>query len=148
MVVKEEELVAKKHHQSSNLKHLATALAAAAGLVTAVSALYHKPAETEAQASYLTLSQSLEKVSSATIQNSEDILQLHDYLEKLLKVKEQVAVVAVAEADAGVPRSLSSATAVRLLPLIPTPPLPSAHPATPPVKLKSYADVKKAAEAL
>ena len=100
--------------RGSNLKHVATLIAAVAALVTACASFYRKPPEEDAKTAYDTLSKELEKVSGDTSRNHDDVVALHNFLEGFMRAKEIPVV------DAGTPSAVAP---------LPAPVTPTSHTA-------------------
>jgi|SRR5271154_1095230 len=72
----------------SSLKHFASLIAALAALITAIGAFYRKPPEIDAATAYDVLSKEVEKVSADAVQNHNDLVALHGFLEGYMRAKE------------------------------------------------------------
>jgi hypothetical protein len=95
-------LEALRHARSSSLRGYAALLLAAAGLVTAVGAVF-KPEE-GARAGYLELTKSILETQAEVRQQHDDLERLRQYVEGYTR-EHEVLTVPVQPADAGVPQS-------------------------------------------
>jgi hypothetical protein len=128
--------------RTANLKHVAALIAAVAALVTSVSAFYRKPPEEDAKTAYETLSKAMEKVSADTVQNHEDLLAMHNFLEGYIRAREQGTTATVV--DAGTVPAIAATPIVHLKPVVSSAPPPPMSPAPAPYKSLTFAAVKAA----